>query len=325
MSRASQKSFIQLPLIFTLALGFWSAGARGQDNLGEDIAPEGQPVSKGKPSDPHKMKFKFVDEEEEQKQAAKKKADTAAEAQKDAEEFKSYVGYPKHQFGVHLAPKHVASSWTQNSTTYNFNSTAFAYGLDYNFIITPRITVGIDYTHYSLSMSAATADIYNFASSSANFDDYFAKFSYCFISDESFERRFCPGFTLGNDSYPVLQYIDRTTLGITNVSDFVLGLSALGTWPIKSLFIIKAKVGFNIGTGSGSSGAVTSKTNSSYYGDLITDWKLGHTQTGEHGVQVGVGIKLRNASVSENVSNADVGWTSKVVDESANLGYTYTF
>lgn len=323
MTAAGRISRIPFPLVFTFALGFWSTVSHGQDDLGSDVS--GQEISKGKPSDPHQLKFKIIDEEEEKKKAAAAQKEPMRDSpSSDDEGFKTYVGYPKHQFGVHLEPKKISAAWTYNGATYNFNANALAYGLDYNFIITPRMTVGLDYTHYTVTMPAATANGFTFNPSTANFDDYFAKFRYCFISDSNFERRFCPGIDVGNDSYPVLQFLNQTTMGLANVSDVILGVNGTGTLPVQSLFVVKAIVGYNMGLGIGNSGAMTSKTNSSYYADLLTDWKVGHNQNYQHAVQVGIGIKFRDASLSGNVSNQPTTWDSKVVDESAYLGYTFT-
>lgn len=318
MNAAARILRFPLPLAFILALGCWSTLSHGQDDVGNAMAPDDSS------SGTHPMKFKIPDEDDTKKKQAKKTDSSDQDASSD-EGFKTYVGYPKHQLGLHLVPEKIAAAWTYQGATYNFVSNSLAYGLNYNLIITPSFTIGLEYTHFAVTMPAATANGNTFLNSSQNFDNYFAKFRYCFISDMNFERRFCPGIDIGNDSYPVLQFLDQTTLTLANVSDIIVGVNATGTMPVKSLFVLKGTVGYNMGTGMGNSGVMTSKTNSSYYADVITDWKIGHNVNYQHAVQAGVAIKERDASISGTVSNQPTTWNSKVLEEGLYLGYNFTF
>ena len=235
--------------------------------------------------------------------------------------FKAYIGYPKHQLGVYVQPMTLGSSFSRATDSYNFTNSSTAIGLDYRLQMTPLWNMEIDYSHYSMSMTGAQIGNKTFNDSTVNFDNYFFKNRFCFIGKSTFYRQLCPGFDIGNDGYPIINYIDNTHLALTRVQDIILGLNVTYQEPFSEKFVFKVTAGFNYGTGLGNSGYLTSKGDSSYYLDGGAEWSL----TEHNIIQALVEYKARMAKVSGNIGNTTDTWQTNSSAFGGKLGYIRSF
>ena len=239
----------------------------------------------------------------------------------DSGNFKTYVGYPKHLLGVYLKPMNLSSAWSYQGSTYNFTSAATGIGLTYRLQVTPLWTLELDYMQYSMTMSDSTVNPYHFEQSSVSLSEYSIKGNYCFLGRTTFYRQLCPGAMIGNDNYPVLKFEPGSNLDISKVQDIILGINLLYQEPLSEHFMLKAIAGYNYGTGIGNSGYETSKSNSSYYGDLGAEWMVT-----EHNLAMAyVEYKARSAVISGTVGAITDTWTTNSSLLGAKLGYMRKF
>lgn len=241
--------------------------------------------------------------------------------------FQTYIGYPKHALGAQLGYVNVAADWTYNGQEFNFRSNSPEYLINYIFTPTPQMSVELDYTHYTLSVDSAVvgtgAGTRAIVSSSQGFDEYYAKFRYCFISSSSFARRLCPGVDIGNDAYPVLGFQDSTHLAMSKVQDYTVGVNITYQMPFTDIFLIKGIAGYNMGLGIGNSGVMKSTSNSSYYVTVQTDWLFGAMRN--HDVIFGFDFKARKASINGLVGASNDTWDTDATTFAGRVGYAYTF
>lgn len=244
-----------------------------------------------------------------------------AETVPEDEGFKSYVGYPKHKVGAFVDPEMLSSSWDYNGRSFNFSNSLIRYGLDYRFVISPIWNIEIEYSHYESGLEAGVQKPYVFDESSATFDDYFAKIHYCILSRSNFYRQYCPGFSIGNASYPVLGFKSGTVLEMSRVQDLTLGLDFTFQFPFTDKFLFKAVPGYNYGMGIGNSGSMSSKSNSSFTGQLGVDYQF----LAKHNIEALVVAAMRSAKLSGKVGSNDDTWTTNSTSFGMRLGYFYTF
>jgi hypothetical protein len=248
-----------------------------------------------------------------------------AETTPEEAPFKTYVGYPKQLGGVSLEVLNLASAWSYQSNTYNFTSASTAIGLNYRLEVSPLWDMEVEYSHYSISMNAATVGTgineFIFDSSSVSFDNYALKTDYCFISRTLFYRKLCPGFKVGNDGYPIVNFVGNSELSLTRIQDYIIGVSVLYQEPFSDKFLFKAVVGYNYGTGLGNSGYLTSSSDSSYYGDAGVEWTVS-----EHNLVTVMGEYLaRNANVSGVRGSTKDSWQTNSSLIGGKIGYMRAF
>ncbi len=237
----------------------------------------------------------------------------------DAVAFKTYPGYPKHQAGLYVKPSTLSSSWSYGGSTYNFRSPTLALGTGYRIQINPLWSMELDYMHYSMNLEAGVVLPFRFLASTTSFDDYSVKGNYCYIGKTSYYRKICPGFQIGNEGYPILNFVQGTStnLNLSKVQDIIIGVNADYQEPFADKFLFKAIIGFNYGTGLGNSGYLTSKSNYSYYGDAGAEWSV----TEHNIIQVFAEYRLRTAQISGQVGNITDKWDTKSSLLGAKIGY----
>lgn len=244
-----------------------------------------------------------------------------AESVPEETPFKSFIGYPKHQLGIYVKPMSLASNWTYQSNTYNFTSPSTGIGLTYRLQVTPLWNMEIDYIHYTMSLDAATVAPYKFLSSDVKFDDYSIKGNYCFVGKATFYRQFCPGLIIGNEGYPILNFVTSSNLVLSKVQDFIVGVNLAYQEPFSDNFLFKLIGGYNYGTGLGNSGYLTSKSNSSYYADAGAEWNVT-----EHNTVLGFAeFRARSANVNGVKGSVNDTWTTTSSLLGFKLGYMRTF
>lgn len=245
-----------------------------------------------------------------------------AESVPDDAGFKIYIGYPKHQLGIYLAPTQVSAKWSgKNGETHSFSNSAVAFGLNYKLIISPVWNVEVDYQHYTLKMSPANFSVgssnFTLLDSKASFDNYFVRNRFCVIGKSASYQQLCPGVDIGNDGYPIVNYSTSTNLVMDRIQDLIIGVNLTYQIPVGPAFLFRLIGGYNYGTGAGNSGALTSKNNSSYFADLRLDYRIG-----EHNIiAVGADYKARTAKVS----NSTDSWGTDTSSFGGRIGYTRQF
>jgi hypothetical protein len=132
--------------------------------------------------------------------------------------------------------------------------------------------------------------------------------------------QYCPGFLVGNDAYPILAFTDSSHLKMSNVQDIVVGLNFRVQFPISDRFIIHLTPGYNMGTGIGNSGTLTSKNNSTAYGLLGARYEFNV----HHALGIDGDMALRNAKLKGKVGNNDDTWTTMSTEVGGRVTYTFT-
>jgi hypothetical protein len=270
------------------------------------------------------LKFKIPDKDA---SSAEKKEDYKSEpipstvAPTD-EPFKLYPGYPKVRLQIASQPTVVSSTFTYGTTGFNYNNTnTSGFGSSIIFQGTPAFKAKLFYSTYTAEVYDATVNALSITKSTIATPSYGASFSYCNISDGNFLTQLCGVFELGNDGYPLLDFASSSTLSMTQVRDNYYGIGIGYQWPILTNFLFHVLGGVNIGTGTGNSGALTSKTNSSIYFDGSIEWIINEN----HSATVGVNAKQRAAKVAGRRGTNDDTWETKLTSNVFALGYIYTF
>jgi len=241
--------------------------------------------------------------------------------------YKAYLGYPKNQAGVHVATMNLASSWGYGANTYNFTSGVTGYGVDYRLLVSPMWQLEANYQHASVTLTEAKVGGLTFHDSTINIDTYDLKNRWCFIGKTSFYRQLCPGIDVGNDGYPIVNFTSATDLALTREQDFYIGANLTYQQPITEPLLFTAKIGYNYGTGLGTSGYLTSKGDTSYYLNAGVEWTIAR----HHVILVNGEYKHRDAKVQGSIPSS--GGSSVLTDTwqtnssylGARLGYLYSF
>lgn len=239
----------------------------------------------------------------------------------EAAPFVTYIGYPRHEVGVSALPMSVASKWSYNDQDFNFRSSATGYGAHYRIDVTPLFNLNLSFSQYSMSVTATTVSLFLVNESKETFQTYGAKGSYCWVYGISFVKRLCAGGSIDNDSYPILNFVDGTHLEISKVQDFVLGGHVNFQLPIVQDLALKFETGYNYGTGVGNTGNLTSKSNSSYYGQIQADWIIKE----KHRLTAGVNYTARQAKLSGTVGAIKDKWKTDSTAVGGTFGYAYIF
>ncbi|MBX3022262.1 MAG: hypothetical protein KF799_11370 [Bdellovibrionales bacterium] len=251
-------------------------------------------------------------------------AETYNDSVSDDAPFRTYVGYPKHRLSALVVPKSVAATWSQGGQDFNFRSNSLGYGVAYDLVSTPRFAVGFEYTHAELKMDEAKTGSgvggRQFQESKAGYDIYYAKMRYCFFGSSSFFQQICPGFDIGNDAYPVLSWVSGTKLKLDRLQDIVAGLNLTYQSPITDRLLFRSTAGYNHGLGIGSSGSVTSKSNSSYYLKIGTGFDFNP----RHGMGLDVFWNNRTTKLKDKTDTVDETWDNKATELGVRVAYTFT-
>jgi hypothetical protein len=240
------------------------------------------------------------------------------------EGFKTYLGYPKHRFGINLAYNTIASDWNFNGNSFTFTSNTPVYELNYTFQMTPQISLGASYSHYTLKADdAKVSPTLNVASSSANYDDYAVKGRYCSISSTNFYKQLCYGVDIGNSSYPILAFSTSSLMKMSSVQDITIGLNLTGTTPF-SVFVAKGVLGIDYGTGLGNSGTLESKGDYDAFVTAQLDWYVDPNK--QHDISIGFDYRYRDAKISGPTSGGLTDtWETKLGVYGGRVGYSYQF
>lgn len=240
-----------------------------------------------------------------------------------AETFKTYVGYPKHQAYIGLSPLSVSSKWSYTKD-FNYDATSLGIELGYKFVATPLITFELNWFRYEVDVAAtsgASVSPYTILESKTTVDNFKTSTSYCFIAGSSFFHRICPGLTIGKESYPVLELISNTALKMSNVDDIVVGLSLGYQAPLTDSLNLQSLLGYNIGTGVGNSGTLTSEKNSNLYFRLGANYNLfAHSD-----INVLFEYASRNAELVGKYAGVTRTWDSEITTIAGKVIYIFTF
>ena len=239
----------------------------------------------------------------------------------ESEVFSVYPGYPKHQVALGIRPYSVSTNWSYSGQDFAFTTSSVGYGVTYSFQPTPRLLLEAEYSGYGLEAPASSVDPYIVKASSTRLESVFFKGAYCFFGDSSFFRQLCPGIDIGYDTYPVLDFVSSTNLQLSQVRDIILGLNLAYQIPMTDLTRLRIKAGYNRGTGSGNSGTLTSKQNTSYF--LLADvvWSL----KTNHDLILGMEYRSRPAKISRKSGQNTDTWETKSTIVGVQVAYQYSF
>lgn len=212
--------------------------------------------------------------------------------------FKTYLDFPKHQLALRWNLSTFAGKFSYQGTDFNFVSNSLAGAqLAYKFIVDPELFFDADYTFYSASTKSGTANSFNVKDSTKSVSQLSLRGNYCWIGKNAFSKT-CPGFEIYSDQYPVLGFANNTTLEMQSASDLMLGLNVHAQVPLIRSLMLNGRLGYLAGTGSGQSGALTSKKNTVIYLDSKLDWPLSPTRTLDFGLR----YENRSSSIEGQVS-----------------------
>jgi hypothetical protein len=292
----------------------------------EPRAFNGQPVlqfnTMGTPSntsDRSTLQFKVPTDE---KSLADDKMANPMESQKFETPFKAYVGYPKQQLNVNLSPTNYGGIFKNNTVgEFNFASQSpTALDLNYRFISTPILFFEGNLNYFTASTKAGNPGGYTVNASSQSVYTFFARANYCFISGSNFFAKLCPGGELGMDKYPLLGFVNGTTLEMTTASNISYGLNLFAQYPIVGNTLLQARLGYVMGTGSGQSGELTHKKDNSLYLNSNIEWPM---MTGL--MNVGFNYRTRTSTVEGKRGAFDDKWDTTTGLLAFNIGYTWQF
>lgn len=234
--------------------------------------------------------------------------------------FRTYIGYPKHKIMATVEPKNVAATWTLNSFNFNFRNSTVAYGAGYEFAATPRLAVGIDYSHYDLSVNGGDVNPYRIAKSDHSYDVYLANLRYCFFGSSSFFQQICPGITFGSEAYPILEFSNGSNLKLGGAQSLVTGVNISYFSPITDKVLFRALAGYNFGSGTGNTGSATPSNHSTYYLRLGAGYEFNR----RHSVVADVDWFNRSTTLKDRHGNVSDSWTIKSTDLGLRMAYVLT-
>ncbi len=237
--------------------------------------------------------------------------------------YKAFIGYPKQTLGAFAEYSDLGATWKYIGQSFNFSDTPIAYGVNYKYLATPLLTFDIEYMHWSDAVTDATVLPFVIVASTYSYDTLFVGGNYCFVSELTALRRFCPGITIGRDEYPILNFGsgNLTRLTLNKVADFTIGVNAKYEMPFRDNILFTLVGGYNMGTGAGNSGSLTSTSNSSYYVKALTDWNV----KGNHTANFQFDYSARAAKLEGKIGSNSPKWDTDSTIMGLRAGYTYTF
>lgn len=269
------------------------------------------------------MNFKVLDTTAVSDISQEEKRDSPINQVEEQNLFKTYIGYPKQTLNVNVAPVNLSSIFTFQSRDYNFTSTSLGYGLSYQLKMTPIWSFDLSWSHFDASLAAATVVPYAFKESVKSYNNASFGADYCIVNKFTFLRKFCPGIVIAKDSYPILEFAgnSNTIFQMGGVDDIVVGLRATYQAPITDTILFLTTVGYNMGTGIGNSGFLTSKDNSNLYVKAEGTWSF----KGNQDVGLGFDAAMRTASLEGKLGSNTFEWKTASTLLGFKVMYDYSF
>ncbi len=291
----------------------------------------GQPVLQfntlGKPAssdDRNALKFKTVTDEK----AGTTSPSTDAMANpveniKNDAPYSIAVGYPRWEVAVALNPSSNGFKQDNNTLgTLNYTSTS-PMGLDLSakLIPNPEVYYQVSYNYQTVGVNdAVLAALFTIKESKAVIDSFLVGGGYCFIFN-NFYNKLCPGFELGIDSYPSLDFTDNTNIQIAKIRDMVAGINLNWQYPVIYNVKFQSKLGYLSGLKIGQSSNLGVTKNSKMTLDAGFEWPIG---TNKH-ITAMVNYVSRDASVEgKSGANTDT-WTTKASMLAGKIGFAWEF
>lgn len=274
-----------------------SAAKSGSENSSEPMRIKSESDIPARGGNAPILNFNEGDEEREKR---------VEETVNDETVFDAFPGYPKSRIGLGITAATLNSSWSFGAYNFNFSSLAIAYEVSYEFVARPNFSMQLKYQTYEASTPDGTVKPYRIIDSTAEVNSYGILTSYCFLSQTSFYRRFCPNFSIENDAYPILNFVtgSGTNLQMGTVKDLVVGLGFNYMFPVTEKTNFSVGTGLKLGTGTGQTGALTSKSNSSYLLSGTLMW-----EAFRHGeVDIGFEGAYRSANIHGKAGSAEQDW-----------------
>lgn len=327
-----------LPLMLVVSAGAQSAlpakkVTTTEVSEGAEVIPatsyNGQPIyqfnvlgTPTKSSDRDSLTFKVPTDD---KALADDRMANPVENQKNDAPFKTYIGYPKQRLTVGYAPVSYSGKFTYTGsgtgqgTDFSFTSSSVTgLNLGYQFLPTPTTYIEAESNYLSASTNDGSPNPFTVNKSTANVFNLFVRGNYCFVGDNFFSR-LCPGAEIGMDSYPLLGFIDNSTMEMQQATELSYGVNLLFSGPLVKSVIGKTRIGYLMGSGVGQSG-LTSKKNSAYYVAPQIEWPA----MGGY-INIGFNYLSRNSSVEGKKGVNTEKWDTTLSSFTMLAGFTLEF
>jgi hypothetical protein len=256
------------------------------------------------------MKFKLPTEA-----TADGKAEVVKTADNDAF-FKTPLGYPKKEIILSYNPgvngfKNVLTS--RNDYTFNFTNNSIA-----NFDASFRYNTSVeDFFGIAVNMMRVTVPAFRDTTAGFSIDEtsvYLTSFLFsgyfCTLGATSYNK-ICPGFEVGLDSYPVLDFVNNSRLDLVEIRDMVIGPSLIYTKPLGPELNLMTKVSYAYGLATGQSNKLGVRGNQRVSGQIGVEFPWQNTYLDILG-----GLDYRTAKVR----STDDEWQMTNLAYNARLG-----
>ncbi|MBO9666034.1 MAG: hypothetical protein J7501_04415 [Bdellovibrio sp.] len=144
---------------------------------------------------------------------------------KNSQPYTGYVNYPRYQIGATFAPTRSGFKQEYYDLPMNFSVTSYeSLMVNARYLVNPNFYADLEYSHSSFGVLGQTAGTYQVNQSTANVETILGRFIYCSIGSHAMNK-LCYGGIAGWDAYPSLEFLSSASLGISAISDMVLGVS----------------------------------------------------------------------------------------------------
>lgn len=235
--------------------------------------------------------------------------------------FKTYVGYPKQQVQLSYQPVSYGGKFTYNGTDFNYSNTSYTgVGLSYNFLMTPRFNLQAEMNTFEAATSSGRPGALTVGESKATVLTAFVRGNYCYIGS-NFYAKLCPGFELGRDEYATLGFATATRIELKTASELAYGLNLQGSYPLVRDVVLQGTLGYVMGSGSGASGELTPKTNTTTYLRSSVNYPLREGRA----LNLGFEYRLKKVNTEGKVGNTTDKWNSDIGQFTLGAGYVWEF
>ena len=144
---------------------------------------------------------------------------------KNSQPYTGYVNYPRYQIGAALVPMKTGFKQEYYDLPMNFSVTTYESAvLNARYLVNPNFYADLEYSHSSFAVPGQNVGSYQVNQSTANVESVLGRFIYCSIRTHAMNK-FCYGGVAGWDAYPSLEFLSASELGISAITDMVLGIN----------------------------------------------------------------------------------------------------
>lgn len=143
---------------------------------------------------------------------------------KNSQPYTGYVNYPRYQIGAALVPMKTGFKQEYYDLPMNFSVTSYESAVvNARYLANPNFYADLEYSHSSFAVLGQNVGSYQVNQSTTNVESVLGRFIYCSIGSHAMNK-FCYGGIAGWDAYPSLEFLSSSELGISSITDMVLGV-----------------------------------------------------------------------------------------------------